>query len=88
MALFTFPAVSYAAKIGSTLSWFAIMTSLQGSYMILTPYNFDAIGIGLMNLAPFVGAILGFPFGGYLSGKSILWLSKRNGGTYEPEMPL
>lgn len=89
VALFTFPAVSYAAiTYGSTLSWFAIMTSLQASYMIIPPYNFDAVGVGLMNVAPFVGAVLGFPFGGYLSDKSILWLSKRNGGIYEPEMRL
>ncbi|KAJ5400811.1 hypothetical protein N7465_011300 [Penicillium sp. CMV-2018d] len=89
VALFTFPAVSYAAiTYGSTLCWFAIMTSLQASYLILPPYNFDAVGVGLMNVAPFVGALLGFPFGGYLSDKSILWLSKRNGGIYEPEMRL
>jgi MFS family permease len=89
IALFTFPAVSYAAiTYGYTLSCFAIMTSLQASYMIIPPYNFDAIGVGLMNVAPFVGALLGFPFGGHLSDKSILWLSKRNGGIYEPEMRL
>ena len=89
IALFTFPAVSYTAiTYGSTLSWFAIMTSLQASYLIIPPYNFDAIGVGLMNVAPFVGAVLGFPFGGHLSDKSILWLSKRNGGIYEPEMRL
>lgn len=41
-----------------------------------------------MNIAPFIGAVLGFPFGGLLSDKSILWLSKRNGGIYEPEMEL
>ncbi|KAJ5806860.1 hypothetical protein N7474_010452 [Penicillium riverlandense] len=89
VTLFTFPAVAYAAlTYGSTLAWFAIMTSLQASYMLYPPYNFDAIGIGLMNIAPFVGAILGFPCGGYLSDKSILWLSKKNGGIYEPEMRL
>ena len=54
VALFTFPAVAYAAvTYGTTLAWFAIMTSLQASYMLLPPYNFDAIGIGLMNVAPF-----------------------------------
>ncbi|KAJ5678735.1 hypothetical protein N7462_006979 [Penicillium macrosclerotiorum] len=89
LTLLTFPAVTYAAiTYGSTLAWFAIMTSLQATYMLLPPYNFDAIGIGLMNLAPFVGAVLGFPFGGFLSDKSILWLSKKNGGIYEPEMRL
>lgn len=89
VALFYFPAVAYAAiTYGSSLAWFAIMTSLQASYMLYPPYNFDARGIGLMNLAPFVGAVLGFPCGGYLSDKSILWLSKKNGGIYEPEMRL
>lgn len=87
--LFTFPAVTYAAiTYGSTLAWFAMMTSLQATYMLMPPYNFNAIGIGLMNLAPFVGAVLGFPVGGYLSDKSILWLSKKNGGIYEPEQRL
>lgn len=112
VTLFTFPAVTYAAlTYGSTLSWFAIMTSLQvslslctcryrlstqtfhtdthkASYMLEPPYNFDSIGIGLMNIAPFVGALLGFPCGGWLSDKSILWLSKKNRGIYEPEMRL
>lgn len=89
MTLLAFPAVSYAAiKYGSTLSWFAIMASLQASYMIVPPCDFDAIGVGLVNVAPFIGATLGFPFGGHLSDRSIVWLSKRNGGIYEPEMRL
>ena len=89
VALFYFPAVSYTAiTYGSTLAWFAIMTSLQATYMLSPPYNFSAIGIGLMNVAPFIGAVLGFPCGGYLSDKHILWLSRRNGGIYEPEMRL
>lgn len=89
VTLFTFPAVSYAAiTYGSTLAWFAIMTSLQATYMVIPPYNFDPTGIGLMNIAPFIGAVLGFPVGGYLNDKSILWLSKKNGGIYEPEMRL
>ncbi|KAJ5246006.1 hypothetical protein N7468_000989 [Penicillium chermesinum] len=89
VSLFTFPAVAYAAvTYGTTLAWFAIMTSLQASYMLDPPYNFDEIGVGLMNVAPFVGAVLGFPFGGTFSDKHILWLSKRNGGIYEPEMRL
>ncbi|GAQ39300.1 sugar transporter [Aspergillus niger] len=87
--LFTFPAVTYTAlTYGSTLCWFAVMTSLQATYMILPPYNFSSVGIGLMNVAPFIGSLLGFPISGYLSDKSILWLSKRNNGIYEPEMRL
>lgn len=55
---------------------------------ILTPYNFSAVGIGLMNLPPFVGALFGFFYGGWLNDKSIIALSKRNQGIYEPEMCL
>jgi MFS family permease len=89
VVLFSFPAVAYTAlTLGCTLSWFAIMASVQATYMIEPPYNFDAIGIGLMNVPPFIGSFLGFFFGGYLNDRSIIWLSKRNGGVYEPEMRL
>jgi MFS family permease len=87
--LFTFPAVAYTAlTVGCTLSWFAILTSVQATYMIGPPYNFDAVGIGLMNVPPMIGAFFAFFVGGFLNDKSIIWLSKRNGGLYEPEMRL
>jgi len=41
-----------------------------------------------MNLAPFIGHLPGIIIGGYLNDKSIVWLAKRNGGIYEPEMRL
>ena len=89
IVLFTFPAVTYTAlTYGITLATFAIMTSVQATYMLLPPYNFTAIGVGLMNLPPFIGSVLGFFVGGYLNDISILYLSKRNGGIFEPEMRL
>lgn len=89
IVLFSFPAVAYTAiTLGCTLSWFAIMISIQATYMIEPPYNFSAIGIGLMNIPAYIGAFLGFFVGGYLNDQSIIWLSKRNGGIYEPEMRL
>ena len=87
--LFTFPAIAYTAMTyGSLLAWFATMTSVQATYLFYPPYNFSAAGVGLMNVAPFVGVIPGTFVGGYLNDKSILWLSKRNNGIYEPEMRL
>lgn len=87
--LFTFPPVAYCAlTYGFTLCWFAIMTSLVATYMVKPPWNFGANGVGLFNLPPFIGSTLGFPFGGYMCDKWIMWLSKRNGGIYEPEMRL
>lgn len=89
IVLFTFPAVTFAAlTYGTVLSSFAIMTSVQATYLLEPPYNFGAVGVGLMNIAPFVGAVFGFFVGGYLSDKSIMWMSKRNRGIYEPEMRL
>ncbi|KAH8705772.1 major facilitator superfamily domain-containing protein [Talaromyces proteolyticus] len=88
IVLFRFPAVGYTALTwGCTLSWFSIMTSVQATYLIEPPYNFDAVGVGLMNLPPFIGAFLGF-FCGYLNDKSIIYMSNRNVGIYEPEMRL
>lgn len=89
MILYSMPAVTYAAlTYGSLLAWFAIMISIQSTYLFLPPYNFTAGGVGLMNLAPFIGTVLAFFFGGYLNDKCIMWLSRRNHGVYEPEMRL
>lgn len=87
--LFSFPAIAYTAMTyGSLLAWFAVTTSVQATYLFSPPYNFTAAGVGLMNLAPFIGTIPAIWVGGYLNDKSIVWLSKRNGGIYEPEMRL
>jgi MFS family permease len=87
--LFTFPAVAYTAlTYGGVLATFAIMTSVQATYLLLPPYNFGAQGIGLMNLPPFIGGLFGFVVGGYLNDWSAKWLAKRNQGIFEPEMRL
>ncbi|UNI18473.1 hypothetical protein JDV02_004741 [Purpureocillium takamizusanense] len=87
--LFTFPAIAYTAiTYGTTLAEFSILTSVQAIYLFEPPYNFSASGVGLMNLAPFIGHLPGIIIGGYLNDKSIVWLARRNGGVYEPEMRL
>lgn len=87
--LFRFPAITFIAlTYGSLLAWFAVTTSVQATYLFGPPYNFSAAGVGLMNVAPFIGTIFGIGVGGYLNDKSIIWLARRNGGIYEPEMRL
>ncbi|KAH7401124.1 major facilitator superfamily domain-containing protein [Phaeosphaeria sp. MPI-PUGE-AT-0046c] len=89
IVLFTFPAVAYTAlTYGIVLSTFAIMTAVQAVALTDAPYNFGAAGVGLMNLAPLIGACLGFVIVACLSDKSIMVLSNRNAGVYEPEMRL
>lgn len=87
--LFTFPAVTYTAlTYGGVLATFAIMTSIQATYLLAPPYNFGAEGVGLMNLPPFIGGMFGFLVGGWLNDWSAIYLSKRNRGIFEPEMRL
>ena len=87
--LFTFPAATYAAlTYGMLLACLALMSSMSATYMLQPPYNFGPSGVGLINLAPFIGSATGFFVGGTLNDMSIMWLAKRNKGIYEPEMRL
>lgn len=87
--LVTFPAVAFTAiTFGSLLAVFALMASVQATYLFLPPYNFTAVGVGLINLSGFISAIPAAFVGGWLDDWLIIWLSKRNGGLYEPEMRL
>ncbi|KAK3192813.1 hypothetical protein K4F52_001170 [Lecanicillium sp. MT-2017a] len=53
VVLATFPAVTFAAiTFGSLLALFALLAAVQAIYLLEPPYNFSAIGVGLMNLAP------------------------------------
>ncbi|KAK2599269.1 hypothetical protein N8I77_011039 [Diaporthe amygdali] len=79
-----FSAVQYAAGI----SWLVIMASTIPIVFTQPPYNFNTDGIGLMNLGPFVGNLIGSFYSGLLSDRSVRWLARRNGGYYEPEMRL
>lgn len=89
VVLFTYPAVAYTAiTFGSVLSWFAVIISIASTNLIYPPYNFSPNDVGLINLAPFVGQLLGAIIIAPQSDKWIVKLAKRNGGLYEPEMRL
>ena len=58
--LFTLPAVTYTAlTFGCVLSCFSVIVTVQAIYLPLEPYNFGPDGVGLMQLPPFLGSILG-----------------------------
>lgn len=85
----TFPAITYSALMyGSILAWFSVIVNVWSIYFILPPYNFSASGIGLMNLPPFIGGIVGTLYGGLLNDWLIIKLARRNKGIFEPEMRL
>ena len=87
--LFTFPAITYTAiTYSSLLAWFSVVVNVYSVYLTLPPYNCGAWGIGLMNLPPFIGGLVGSIYGGLVTDRSIIWLSRRNSGIFEPEMRL
>lgn len=87
--LCSFPAVAFTAlQYGAMLSWFSILATTESTYFSADPYNFNTTGIGLLNLAPFVGGVIATFYSGLLSDWSIQQLAKRNKGVYEPEMRL
>lgn len=85
LILFTIPGVAYSSLVYAVLlAWSTTQSAALSTYMIKPPYNFSATGIGLMNLAPFVGNTLGSAICGPMSDWLALRLAKRNGGVYEP----
>lgn len=87
--LATFPAITFSAiTYGSLLAWFSMAVTTYSVYFTLPPYSFGAEGIGLMNLPPFIGGMIGSIFAGIATDRSIIWLARRNGGVFEPEMRL
>ena len=87
--LFTIPGVAYMSLVYGVLqAWYCVMVSALATYMIGPPYEFSPTAVGLMNLSPFVGNTLGSLVCGPLSDRLVLYLAKRRGGVYEPEMRL
>lgn len=83
------PAVSFVAfQYGIILCWIAILATTQATLFLYPPYNFTSIGIGNLNLAPFLGCIIGVAYGGPLNDMYVIWLAKRRNGIYEPESRL
>lgn len=89
VVLFAFPAVLYAAlTYGAVLSWYSVISTVESEYFLDAPYDWDSAQIGLFNLAPFIGGLIGAVIGGPLNDYAIMWMARRNGGVYEPEMRL
>lgn len=85
----TFPGCAYTALLyGLVFATWQVMITVVASNMAEPPYNFNATAIGLMTLAPFIGTTIGSMITGPLSDRLVLWLAKRNGGLFEPEMRL
>jgi len=53
--------------------------------MLGPPLFFNEVQTGYMYTGAFIGALIGFASSGLLADSSAAWLTRRNGGVYEPE---
>lgn len=85
----TLPHVAFTAlQFASGVCWLVLYMSVSSVVFSAPPYNFDTAAVGYMTLGPFVGNIFGSLYGGPLADRAVLWLARRNGGLFEPEMRL
>lgn len=87
--LFAYPAVLWSTLVYSlSIGWLIVLSETVASVYRVAPYNFSALGTGLVYLSPFIGGILGTAIAGKCSDLIVRFMSRRNGGLYEPEFRL
>jgi MFS family permease len=88
--LYAYPAVLWSALMYSlSIGWLIVLSeSVSSVYRNRDTYNFSALGVGLVYLSPFIGGVLGTAVAGKVSDIIVQYMSRRNGGVYEPEFRL
>lgn len=83
------PAVAFTAiEYSFILCWVAVLATTQPILFAQPPYNFSSIGVGNINIAPFIGAIIGSAYGGPLNDLYVVFMARRREGIYHPETRL
>jgi hypothetical protein len=88
--LFAYPAILWSTVVYSlSIGWLIVLSeSVAEIYRNKETYNFSALGTGLVYLSPFIGGVLGTAVAGKVSDIIVRYMSRRNGGVYEPEFRL
>ena len=88
--LFAYPSILWSTLVYAlSIGWLIVLSeSVSVIYRNPESYNFSALGTGLVYISPFIGGILGTAVAGKLSDIIVRFMSKRNGGIYEPEFRL
>jgi MFS family permease len=89
LMMLAFPQVIFSFfAYGLTTSWLIVVGSVLAQLFTAPPYNFSVSGVGLVSIAPLIGAIVG----AFISGPAADWaaktMSRHNHGVYEPEFRL
>ncbi|OGM47763.1 MFS transporter [Aspergillus bombycis] len=88
--LFAYPAVLWSAVVYAlSVGWLIVLSeSVAKVYETRDTYNFSALQVGLVYISPFVGGLLGTAVAGKVSDVIVRYMTRRNGGVYEPEFRL
>ena len=86
---FRIPAVAFVGiQYSFMMCWVAILATTQPILFAAPPYNFSSVGVGNINIAPFVGAVIGSIYGGPLNDYYVVYMARRRAGIYDPEFRL
>lgn len=88
-ALILHPAFAWACLVqGTVIGWTVFIGAILASIFTAPPYYWNEVQNGYAYTGPFVGALVGFVLAGALADPSVKFLTRRNGGVYEPEFRL
>lgn len=88
--LFAYPAVLWSSVVYAlSVGWLIVLSeSVAVIYESSEYYGFTALQTGLIYISPFVGGLLGTAVAGKVSDIVVRFMTRRNGGIYEPEFRL
>lgn len=88
--LFAYPSVLWSTVVYAlSVGWLIVLSeSVAFIFESKEHYGFTALQAGLIYISPFVGGLLGTAVAGKVSDIVATFLTKRNGGIYEPEFRL
>ncbi|KAJ5520059.1 Major facilitator superfamily domain general substrate transporter [Penicillium fimorum] len=88
--LFAYPSVLWSTVVYSlSVGWLIVLSeSVAHIFEGKEHYHFTALQTGLVYISPFVGGLLGTAVAGKVSDIIARFMTRRNGGIYEPEFRL
>lgn len=87
--LFAYPAILWSTAVYAlSVGWLIVMSELVSHIYQGGSYNFTSLQAGLIYISPFVGGLIGTAVAGKVSDIIVKFMTRRNGGVYEPEFRL
>jgi len=87
--LFLHPGILWACLIqGTLIGWTVFLGIVLAAILLGPPLWFNEVTTGYMYTGAFIGAVVGFLVAGVTSDSVTAWMTRRNGGVFEPEFRL